>query len=81
MILAAWTGTPGTAAAGRNTRPPRASLYRARKNDHSLAVMDIADQIVVLTALEITTIKNVRLFLEVADQLDSSDSQAVRRRE
>ena len=38
--------------------------------DHSLAVMDAADQIVVLTALEITTIKNVRLFLEVADQLE-----------
>ena len=32
--------------------------------------MDAADQIVVLTALEITTIKNVRLFLEVADQLE-----------
>jgi len=40
--------------------------------DHSLAVMDVADTILVLTALEITTIKNVRLFLEVADQLDYS---------
>lgn len=39
-------------------------------NDHGLAVMDAADQIVVLSALEITTIKNVRLFLEVADQLE-----------
>jgi pilus assembly protein CpaE len=39
-------------------------------SDHSLAVMDVADTIVVLTALEITTIKNVRLFLEVAEQLD-----------
>jgi pilus assembly protein CpaE len=39
-------------------------------NDHSLAVMDAADTIVVLSALEITTIKNVRLFLEVADQLE-----------
>jgi pilus assembly protein CpaE len=38
--------------------------------DHSLAVMDAADTIVVLSALEITTIKNVRLFLEVADQLE-----------
>jgi len=38
--------------------------------DHGLAVMDAADQIVVLSALEITTIKNVRLFLEVADQLE-----------
>ena len=37
--------------------------------DHSLTVMDAADSILVLTALEITTIKNVRLFLEVADQL------------
>ena len=41
-------------------------------SDHSLAVMDVADTILVLTALEITTIKNVRLFLEVADQLDYS---------
>jgi pilus assembly protein CpaE len=38
-------------------------------NDHSLAVMDTADQIVVMAALEITAIKNLRLFLEVADQL------------
>jgi pilus assembly protein CpaE len=38
--------------------------------DHSLALMELADQIVLLTALEITSIKNVRLFLEVADQLE-----------
>jgi pilus assembly protein CpaE len=38
-------------------------------NDHSLAVMDLADQIVIMAALEITAIKNLRLFLEVADQL------------
>jgi pilus assembly protein CpaE len=38
-------------------------------NDHSLAVMDMADQIVIMAALEITAIKNLRLFLEVADQL------------
>jgi len=43
--------------------------------DHSLAVMDVADTILVLTALEITTIKNVRLFLEVADQLEYSRSK------
>jgi pilus assembly protein CpaE len=43
--------------------------------DHSLAVMDAADQILVLTALEITTIKNVRLFLEVADQLEYDRSK------
>ena len=42
----------------------------AALNDHALAMMDAADQIVVLSALEITTIKNVRLFLEVADQLE-----------
>ena len=42
----------------------------AALNDHSLAVMDAADMILVLSALEITTIKNVRLFLEVADQLE-----------
>ena len=39
-------------------------------NDHSLTVLDAADLIVIIAALEITTIKNVRLFLEVADQLD-----------
>jgi pilus assembly protein CpaE len=39
-------------------------------SDLSLGVMDAADTILVLTALEITTIKNVRLFLEVADQLE-----------
>jgi pilus assembly protein CpaE len=38
-------------------------------NDHSLAIMDAADQIVIMAALEITAIKNLRLFLEVADQL------------
>ena len=44
-------------------------------SDHTLAVMDAADTIVVLTALEITTIKNVRLFLEVAEQLDYGRSK------
>lgn len=39
-------------------------------SDLSLAVMDAADTILVMTALEITTIKNVRLFLEVAEQLE-----------
>ena len=43
--------------------------------DHSLTVMDAADVILVLTALEITTIKNVRLFLEVADQLQYDRSR------
>jgi pilus assembly protein CpaE len=44
-------------------------------SDHSLAVMDAADTILVLTALEITTIKNVRLFLEVAEQLEYARSK------
>jgi pilus assembly protein CpaE len=44
-------------------------------NDHSLGVLDAADQILIVAALEITTIKNVRLFLEVADQLDYERSK------
>ena len=44
-------------------------------NDHSLGVLDAADQVLVVAALEITTIKNVRLFLEVADQLDYERSK------
>ena len=44
-------------------------------NDHTLGVLDEADQILVVAALEITTIKNVRLFLEVADQLDYDRSK------
>ena len=44
-------------------------------SDLSLAVMDEADTILVLTALEITTIKNVRLFLEVAEQLEYARSK------
>ena len=44
-------------------------------NDHTLGVLDAADQILVIAALEITTIKNVRLFLEVADQLDYERSK------
>ncbi|HEV8252736.1 MAG TPA: response regulator [Candidatus Limnocylindria bacterium] len=44
-------------------------------SDLSLAVMDAAETILVLTALEITTIKNVRLFLEVAEQLDYARSK------
>ena len=38
-------------------------------------MLDAADQILVVAALEITTIKNVRLFLEVADQLDYERSK------
>jgi pilus assembly protein CpaE len=43
--------------------------------DHSLGVMDFADDILVIAALEITTIKNVRLFLEIADQLEYDRSK------
>jgi pilus assembly protein CpaE len=44
-------------------------------SDLSLAVMDGADTILVLSALEITTIKNVRLFLEVTEQLEYARSK------
>jgi pilus assembly protein CpaE len=44
-------------------------------NEHSLAILDAADQILIVAALEITTIKNVRLFLEVADALDYERSK------
>ncbi|MCV0402073.1 MAG: response regulator [Chloroflexi bacterium] len=44
-------------------------------NDHTLGILDAADQILVVAALEITTIKNVRLFLEVADQLEYDRSK------
>jgi pilus assembly protein CpaE len=44
-------------------------------SDLSLAVMDAADTILVLTALEITTIKNVRLFLELTEQLEYARSK------
>jgi pilus assembly protein CpaE len=44
-------------------------------NEHTLGVLDAADQILVVAALEITTIKNVRLFLEVADQLEYERSK------
>ena len=38
-------------------------------NDTNLAILDSADLILTLLSLEITSIKNIRLFLEVADQL------------
>ena len=38
-------------------------------NDTTLAILDEADMILTLLSLEITSIKNMRLFLEVADQL------------
>jgi pilus assembly protein CpaE len=38
-------------------------------NDTNLAILDSADLILTLLSLEITSIKNMRLFLEVAEQL------------
>ena len=38
-------------------------------NDTTLAILDIADTILTMLSLEITSIKNMRLVLEVADQL------------
>jgi pilus assembly protein CpaE len=38
-------------------------------NDTTLAILDSADTILTMLSLEITSIKNLRLFLEVADQL------------
>jgi len=38
-------------------------------NDTTLAILDMADTILTMLSLEITSIKNMRLFLEVADQL------------
>jgi len=38
-------------------------------NETTLAILDLADVILTMLSLEITSIKNMRLFLEVADQL------------
>ncbi len=38
-------------------------------NDTTLAILDAADTVLTMLSLEITSIKNIRLFLEVADQL------------
>jgi pilus assembly protein CpaE len=38
-------------------------------NDTTLAILDAADVILTMLSLEITSVKNMRLFLEVADQL------------
>ncbi len=38
-------------------------------NDTTLAILDVADVILTMLSLEITSIKNMRLFLEVAEQL------------
>ena len=46
-------------------------------NDTTLAILDAADVILTMLTLEITSIKNMRLFLEVADQL-GYDSRKMR---
>jgi pilus assembly protein CpaE len=38
-------------------------------NDTTLAILDLADIVLTMLSLEITSIKNIRLFLEVAEQL------------
>jgi pilus assembly protein CpaE len=42
-------------------------------NDVSLALLDMSDVILTILTLEITNIKNIRLFLEVAEQLGYSE--------
>jgi pilus assembly protein CpaE len=46
-------------------------------NDTTLAILDMADVVLTMLSLEITSIKNIRLFLEVAEQL-GYDSDKVR---
>jgi pilus assembly protein CpaE len=44
-------------------------------NDTTLSILDAADVILTILSLEITSIKNMRLFLEVADQLGYEQSK------
>jgi len=44
-------------------------------NDTTLAILDAADVILTMLSLEITSIKNIRLFLEVAEQLGYADGK------
>jgi pilus assembly protein CpaE len=44
-------------------------------NDTTLAILDAADVILTMLSLEITSIKNMRLFLEVAEQLGYEDGK------
>jgi pilus assembly protein CpaE len=46
-------------------------------NDTTLSILDLADTVLTMLSLEITSIKNIRLFLEVAEQL-GYDSEKVR---
>ncbi len=44
-------------------------------NDTTLAVLDVADVILTVLSLEITSIKNIRLFLELAEHLGYDDGK------
>ncbi len=44
-------------------------------NETTLAILDLADTVLTMLSLEITSIKNIRLFLEVADQLGYEQSK------
>jgi len=44
-------------------------------NDTTLAMLDVADVVLTILSLEITSIKNMRLFLEVADQLGYEENK------
>jgi len=44
-------------------------------NETTLAILDAADTVLTMLSLEITSIKNMRLFLEVADQLGYEQSK------
>ena len=44
-------------------------------NDTTLAILDQADVVLTMLSLEITSIKNIRLFLEVAEQLGYSSDK------
>src|SRR3954471_16680617 len=44
-------------------------------NDTTLAILDMADSVLTMLSLEITSIKNIRLFLEVAEQLGYADGK------
>jgi pilus assembly protein CpaE len=44
-------------------------------NDTTLAILDVSDVVLTILSLEITSIKNMRLFLEVAEQLGYEQSK------
>src|SRR5260221_11534354 len=44
-------------------------------NDTTLAILDTADVILTMLTLEITSIKNMRLFLEIAERLGYADGK------